>query len=548
VLWISAIATHAQTLPNGVASGDVTAGGIVLWTRSLALGPVEFEVARDRGFDRIVRRQFAEVTDPDLPVKVRVGWLAPATDYFYRATDAAGASAAGRFRTLPRLGYSRGVRFGVSGDVAGYQKPYTSIANVAERDLDFFVNLGDTAYADSCTPMLPRRAVTLDQFRLKHAEIYTATDDGSNPMAELRATTALLATIDDHEVINDFAGGAPPASDDRFDDTGEFINETDLFRNAIQAFREYHPMLERDTGWTGDPRTSHKPDLYRFRLVGSDVALIMLDTRTFRDEPLLALQANGPTPEVSDLLALLPAAFEPGRTMLGQAQLARFKLDLLRADLLGVTWKFVLVPEPIQNLGLFGAWDRFEGYAAERAEILAFIHENGIRNVVFVAADIHGTVVNNLNYREYYRGPRIETSAFEISTGAIAYSNTFGGTTAKIFEALNLGPLVGLYDALGPAGKDWLVHVVLNLQLVVQGHDTLGLHRSPVEAELLEGTYWPMHTRGWTEFELDRDGVLLVTTYGIPLDEENPPAGPCDSGHLASGQLEVVSRFRVRPQ
>ena len=75
------------------------------------------------------------------------------------------------------------------------------------------------------------------------------------------------------------------------------------------------------------------------------------------------------------------------------------KADLLAADANGITWKFVTIPEPIQNFGTLNAEDRFEGYAAERNEILQFIDENDINNVVFMAGDFHGTIVNNLTYK-----------------------------------------------------------------------------------------------------------------------------------------------------
>ncbi len=49
----------------------------------------------------------------------------------------------------------------------------------------------------------------------------------------------------------------------------------------------------------------------------------------------------------------------------------------------GITWKYVMIPEPIQNLGILAVGDRFEGYVAERTEILKFIHDHDIGTVVF---------------------------------------------------------------------------------------------------------------------------------------------------------------------
>jgi phosphodiesterase/alkaline phosphatase D-like protein len=87
------------------------------------------------------------VTDPTVPVKVDVGPLVADTRYFYRVTDAAGATAEGTFRTPAAEGF-HGLRFGVSGDWRGELRPYPSVANAAGENLDFFVALGDTVYAD----------------------------------------------------------------------------------------------------------------------------------------------------------------------------------------------------------------------------------------------------------------------------------------------------------------------------------------------------------------------------------------------------------------
>ena len=60
---------------------------------------------------------------------------------------------------------------------------------------------------------------------------------GLNTLADLRSSTAILATIDDHEVTDNFAGAALRTSDPRFsDDTGLLISDTETFNNGLQAF------------------------------------------------------------------------------------------------------------------------------------------------------------------------------------------------------------------------------------------------------------------------------------------------------------------------
>lgn len=101
-----------------------------------------------------------------------------------------------------------------------------------------------------------------------------------------------------------------------------------------------------------------------------------------------------------------------------------------------MSWKF-FVPEPIQTLGVVGASDRFEGHAAERSALLKFIHENGIDKVVFVAADIHSTIVNYLTYQEY-----------------VANSQPFGRQSCSLPRRLACSPVqVAFYNSL-PIASD----------------------------------------------------------------------------------------------
>ena len=193
--------------------------------------------------------------------------------------------------------------------------------------------------------------------------------------------------IDDAEVRNDFAGGAPPASDPRFaGQAGDFINETALYANGIEAFKEYNAIENRTYSGTGEDRFDGAPDLYRYNTYGSDAAIIMVDARSFRDAELPA-PANPFSP--TDVGKFLSASFDASRTMLGDVQLARLEQDLLDARDKGITWKFVMLGEPIQNFGP-NSGDRYEGYAAERDALLKFIDDNHIENVVFVSSDHHG--------------------------------------------------------------------------------------------------------------------------------------------------------------
>ncbi len=543
-LWAAVeVGLAGSRLPNGIAAGDVTTNSAVIWTRAAAATFVTFEYSTDATFATGVSSTTVPVTSATLPVKATLTELSPGTTYYYRASDGT-ATRSGRFTTAtPPVAY-RGLSFGVSGDWRGELSPYPAIANADNRELDLFVLLGDTVYADVSSPAVPLpQATTPEEFRAKHAEVY-GERFGLNTWADLRAVTPVLATIDDHEVTNDFAGGAPPASDPRFAGfPGAFINETELYENGLDAFEAYNPIAAERYSGTGDARFDGKYKLYRERSYGRDATFIVTDARSFRDQGLPPV--TNPTDPVQ-IGQFLAASFNPTRTMLGRPQVEDLKAALCRAQANGVTWKFVLVPEPIQNLGVVAASDRFEGYAAERTEILGYIHDNGIDNVVFIAADIHGTLVNNLTYQVGPGQPQIRTTAWEITTGSVAYDAPFGPTVVTIAALAGLitPTQLAFYQSLPRAGRDQFVEQLVNAQVTPLGYDPLGLGGSEIPATLEAGAYSVVHTYGWTEFTIDaKTQALTVTTWGIdPYTEAELLADP---NPIIARTPTVLQRFTV---
>lgn len=532
---VSVSAPLPPAFPHGIAAGDVTSTTAVLWARSTVTGPLTFTGPG-------LLTHTAAVIDVTRPVTVLLTQLTPGATYAYIVTAASGESLSGSMRTS-NAGGRHGLRFGVSGDWRGELAPYPAIANVPARDLDFFVALGDTIYADVPSPAVDKpQAETLAEFRAKHAEAY-GTHHGVNSWADVRAGVALFAMVDDHEVMNDYAGGAPAADDPRFPETTGLVNTTALYARGMQAFAEYNPLGNTVYADAGDDRVSGRPQLYRRRVFGHDAAIFLLDARSFRDAPIEPVQSQ------SDVLRFLAEAFTPGRTMLGSPQTAQLKADLMAAQRAGITWKFVMIPEPVQNLGPVLAQDRFEGYAAERTELLAYIDENGIENVVFVAADIHGTMVNNLTYQLGANQPHIATDIFEVTTGPVAYDAPFGPTLVEAAAALGLLDAADktAYDALSlRAEKDLFVRGLVDEVLALLGYDTVGLDEAPVDAVLVSGDYAALHSYGWTEFAIDaRSQQLTVTTYGIdPYTARDLDRDPAE---VAARVPSIVSRFVVTP-
>ncbi|MEM7557368.1 MAG: alkaline phosphatase D family protein, partial [Cyanobacteria bacterium P01_A01_bin.84] len=227
----------------------------------------------------------------------------------------------------------------------------------------------------------------------------------------------------------------------------------------------------------------------------------------------------------------------------------------------GITWKFIMLPEPAQNLFPGINTDSYEGYLEERAELLEFIETNSIDDVVFIAADVHMTSVNNLTYQAEPFGEQIPTSVFEVTTGAIAFDPPTGeilGDTVtaddpELAAVLDSLPIAPDGDNI-PDDKDDLIEQALNDTLLTPlGFDPIGLDNNLpqteglIDAELLQGDYFVSHTYGWTEFDIDAETQQLrVTTFGVDAYTEEEILE--DPNAINALEPKVVSEFIVNPQ
>lgn len=325
----------ANTLSLGVAAGDVRQNAAVLWAAADTDGPLTFELASDAGFTHLLGS--ASLTaSAGMPAKLVVSGLTPGATYHYRATDTAGNSAAGRFRT-PHAGGYNGLRFGVSGDWRGQLAPYPAVKNVPARNLDVFVKLGDTIYAENYDVLPVVTVDTLDGYRDRYRVTLRDNLGQTNQIHQLRQATAVLASIDDHEVVNDFAGGAPSGTDPRFPSGYAYINETPHFRDGLQAFHEFMPIRDLAYDVPGDPRLHGKVKLYRTVTYGRRRPVPARQPLLPRRRSARCEQPARPRPgrQLPHPVAVLPP-HPAGRGPTGRAQ-----GGLLRAQQDGVTWKVV---------------------------------------------------------------------------------------------------------------------------------------------------------------------------------------------------------------
>jgi alkaline phosphatase D len=426
----AALAASAD-FTSGVASGDVTSTKAILWTRAVPSGPstnIKLEVWKEAdcltGPKAFQASNIAMSAARDYTIKVDAVGLPPATAYCYRFRRGDEAfSDVGHFRTAPDPTSASDVKFTYTGDadgtrVAGVPSYNNFETFVPERSEggDFWVFLGDTIYSDSRFRTSP--ATTLAQYEAAHRE-----NRSYQNLQDMLASTSTYAQWDDHEVVNDF--------------DAQTVNPA-RFAAGRKAYLEYYPVREssflHDSSCAGDP-------MYRTFSWGKDVEVFVLDERSCRSAESVAACAGDLAPTLpmsfrvsfpfSAFLTPTPPAgcltslFDPARTMLGPVQKQRFKNDLAAST---AKYKVVMSEDPIQQFFVL-PYDRWEGYGAERDEILNFIRDNDIQNVQFLTTDTHANMQNRVWIdrftdnqvlaNESITGP-VATDTFEQEVSAVA--------------------------------------------------------------------------------------------------------------------------------
>ncbi|NJQ02415.1 alkaline phosphatase D family protein [Streptomyces zingiberis] len=398
-------AENAPAFPHGVASGDPLPDGVLLWTRVTPVadalpgsgrGPdteVTWEVAEDAGFTAVAARGTVTATAAtDHTVKADVRGLRPATVYHYRFTAGGAVSPTGRTRTTAAHDAApAGLRLGVVSCAdweAGWFSAYRHLAGRA--DLDAVLHLGDYIYeygtggfpgADGVvrSHVPAHETLTLADYRARHGTYKTDPD-----LRRLHATHPTVAIWDDHEVANDaWSGGAENHTPGAEGDWAERVAA------AKQAYFEWMPVRPSVAGTT-----------YRRLRFGRLADLHLLDLRSFRSQ-----QASLGSGRVDD----------PDRTITGRGQLDWLKSGLsasdaswqlvgtsvmispvafgaLPADLLGPLAELLGLPRE----GLAVNPDQWDGYTADRRELLTHLRDGAIRNTVFLTGDIHTAWANDV--------------------------------------------------------------------------------------------------------------------------------------------------------
>lgn len=374
---------------HGVASGDPLPDGVILWTRVTRKQndddriSVEWTVAMDPELGDIVASGNAlAIEERDFTVKVDVRGLDPGQTYYYGFKALGRDSLTGKTKTAPNAAVDQ-LKFAVV-SCANYEWGYFSgYRRIAERaDLDAVVHVGDYIYEypdnDSYSSEEIRDERVLfpsgETVKLKHYRKRYATYRLDPNLRRAHQQHPFIVIWDDHEIANDAWRGGAENHQPKAEGPWKVRKAA-----AKRAFLEWMPIRE-----DGD-------QIYRTLSYGPLMDLILVDTRL-----------EGRDKQIDDVTN--PRLYDDERTMLGGPQKDWLKTQLANSD---ATWKIIanqvifsefnvgfaadfnpfISPDTVESLFL----DIWDGYPAERHELVNFIARKGIENAVILTGDIHAS-------------------------------------------------------------------------------------------------------------------------------------------------------------
>ena len=423
----SAATSDGRLFSLGVASGEPSADGFVIWTRlardplnggGMGTQPVEvvWEVASDDRLRNVVRKGIA-VARPESghSIHVEVEGLDPARWYWYRFRASGEESIIGRSRTAPPLGImAERFRFAFASCQKYEQGLYTAHRHMAAEDLDLVVFLGDYIYEGKPKQGYVREhtgsrsARTVDDYRNRYAQYKLDPD-----LQACHATFPWVVTPDDHEVANNYSG----LRNAKGKATKKFL------KRRVAGYQVYYEHMPFRRG-----QRPNGPNMQIFRQLafGRLLRLNVLDTRQYRDR----LTCDGKrTPACSESLAA-------DRTILGPAQ-ERWLAEQLSSH--GGNWNVLAQQVPMMQRAYFDrgemtySMDKWDGYVAARDRLFKTIRERRTSNMIVLSGDVHEAYAADL--KSDFSDPSSPILGSEFVCTSIA-SNGDGGRVSKLKERL----------------------------------------------------------------------------------------------------------------
>ena len=370
----------------GVASGCPRPDGVVLWTRLIfpsadpmtlanPFAPVTtpehpamdvaWEIAEDENFTRPVASGIA-VASPDFAHSVHVDArnLLPDRWYFYRFRCGDALSRVGRTRTAPAPDAAKErFSFAFAACQQYEQGWYAAYRDMAERDLDLVVHLGDYIYemsygADHVRDHGTGAPSLLFEYRDRYA-LYKSDPD----LQKAHAMFPWLVSWDDHEVVNNYGGDLSPTD----------MNAQAFLKRRAAAYQAWYEHMPVPPLAAPDFRNLRIYDQFRF---GTLLDVTLLDTRQYRSPA--------------------PGAMEPADrsrfTMLGEEQ-ERWFADRMAGGT--AQWSIIGQPTLLSERDIAlgpdtrfsdDGWDHFR---SSRDRLLTSLRREEVRNPVVIGGDLH---------------------------------------------------------------------------------------------------------------------------------------------------------------
>ena len=403
----------------GVASGDPTSDGVVLWTR-LAPDPlngggmppnrveVEWQIATDEQMGKVVKKGRATAT-PDLAhsVHVEVRGLEPARWYWYRFKAGSHVSDIGRTRTAPDPKKPLDKLSFAFASCQHYEAGYfTAYQHMAHEDIELVVHLGDYIYEGAMRPGRPRQhtgpeLASLSDYRNRYA-LYRNDPD----LQKAHALFPWIVTWDDHEVDNNYAG--------------------ENRRTALRAthFSSGARMPTRHTTSTCRCDGNRCPKVLRCTCIGDLLSGILPNFRYWirdsTERTNLAMTATSrsvrPRLRRGNVIRTRAGAMVPG-----WLSRSRAKWNIIAQQVMMAKVDRRAGPEQAY------AMDQWSGYEAARNRILAVPKREHPSNPVVLTGDIHSNWVADLKLD--FSDEKSPT----VGTEFVGTSITSGGNGATVY-------------------------------------------------------------------------------------------------------------------
>jgi alkaline phosphatase D len=427
-------------ITHGIASGDVTDKSAIIWSR-VNNQPAQMNVEYDTNanFTDPLSKTAQANSTTDFTAHAKLDSLQPDTQYYYRVwftgselgndtnssinndlsatPNAVEQVEIGTFRTAPSSNMtsnSSAISFIWSADLGGQSYcrnsddgGYSIFKSMQSLNPDFFIANGDMIYADGTCPaqgpiflnntsnqnttwtnisgnfrsiadplvdwnnVTEVRSIFMEHWKYNRNDTY---------FKEFLKNVSMYSQWDDHEVINDFGAKWPYWNLFTVNREGY----PNIVKEGENAFFYYSPLDTDNSNISNDTASGRDKHIYRSFDWGNDLDLFLLDARSYRSQNHLA-----DTPDSN-------------KTMLGEEQLQWLKQELSNSN---ATWKIISSDVPISipagsNASILGRdgwangnetnnYSYYTGFERELTDLLRFIDEQDINNIVFITTDVH---------------------------------------------------------------------------------------------------------------------------------------------------------------